>query len=135
MKIVDENGRFYTINLSKYYAKSRENCSALHEALREFLTKKFPAAQILEEVYIEGWKVYLDFYLPLYKLACEADGKQHDEYTPFFHKNSKLNFAAAKGRDNKKKAFCELNSITLIRFNDGETEDVWTAKLKQLKRK
>jgi very-short-patch-repair endonuclease len=128
MKIIDENGKQHVVNLSKYYASSRENCSALHARLREFLTKKFPAAQILEEVHIPSYNIYLDFYIPLYRLACEADGSQHENFTPFFHK-TKLNFAAAKGRDNKKRTFCELNNITLIRFSEKEDEVLWTAKL------
>lgn len=128
MRIIDENGRSHVINLSKYYAASRINCSALHEKVREFLKEKFPNAQILEEIHIPGWNVYLDFYLPLYKLACEADGAQHAEFTPFFHK-TKLGFAASKGRDNKKQNFCDMNRITLIRFDEGEPEE-WLKLLK-----
>ena len=128
MKILGENGRTYIINLSQYYGNSRSNCSNLHVRLRDFLKENFPAAQILEEVHVPSWNVYLDFYVPLYRLACEADGFQHGEYTPFFHKN-KMNFARARGRDNKKRNFCESNNIKLIRFTEEESPEQWKMKL------
>ncbi len=134
MNIITEDGQELKINLGKYFGKEKLNCSKLHWRLREFLSCTFPAAHILEEVYIPNYDLFLDFYIPLYTLACESDGFQHSDYTPFFHK-TKFGFAKAKGRDNKKARFCELNRITLIRFGEAEDEGQWLKKLNDVLKK
>ena len=47
------------------------------------------------------------------KLACEYNGIQHYEYSPYFHK-TKEQFYAQKYRDILKKDLCEKNGIRLI---------------------
>lgn len=129
MKIRDENGRSYTINLSQYVGKQRPDCSKPHERLRLLLRQTFPNAQILEEIFVPGYNLYLDFLLPLYKLAAEADGVQHSKYSMHFHGTSKLGFAHSKGRDNKKDDFCLLNGLRLIRFPEAESDEQWMNRL------
>ena len=48
-------------------------------------------------------------------------------YSLFFHKD-KMAFFKAKGRDNDKKAWCDLNHIRLIVLNYNESEDEWRIK-------
>jgi len=45
------------------------------------------------------------------KIVCEVHGKQHDEYTPFFHK-TKANFKDHQDRDQRKKQWCEMNEFS-----------------------
>ena len=64
--------------------------SGPHLQVQELLKELYPTFLILEEIQIEvknNKYLYLDFYLPLLKLAVEIDGNQHKEYTPFFHKS------------------------------------------------
>ncbi len=129
MRIKDELGKEHVINLSKYFAVEKENCSALHGRLRQFLKDNFPAVPLLEEVYVPSFNVFLDFYLPLYRLACEADGDQHRQYTSHFHGIHKTNFYTSVGRDRKKEAFCHCNNIRLVRFFPQESDDQWLQKL------
>jgi len=68
---------------------------------------------ILEEFPIPGENLWLDFYLPNNKLAFEFQGGQHDEFNKFFHIDKK-GFDKSKVRDERKKAWCQLNDITLI---------------------
>ncbi len=124
MKIRDESGKTYTVNLSQYVGKPSLNCSALHERVREFLHEVYPNTQLLEEVYIPGYNIYLDFLLPLYKTVVEADGIQHSQFTPHFHGYHKVAFAHASGRDNKKEEFTRLNNLRLVRLPEG-SEPEW----------
>lgn len=55
----------------------------------------------------------------------ELNGKQHDEYTPFYH-NSEEEFIKQQEYDKMKKEYCEQNNIPLIIINTykEEVEDV-----------
>ena len=63
--------------LDKYVGKINGNASELHVRVREFLKKQFPACQVLEEVFLPGDQLYLDFYIPNLKLVIEIDGGYH----------------------------------------------------------
>lgn len=130
MKIIDPSGKRISISLD---SSPRNNASSLHIKLRQLLHEVYPNTHIVEELYIPQWKVYLDFFLPLFRLACEVDGEQHSEYTPFFHGNDRMNFHRAVARDRKKEEFCEVNSFRLCRFNGKESDIQWIAKLKPTK--
>ncbi len=132
MIIKDSTGKEYKINLGKYFNKEKVECSDLHRRVRQFLRDCFHDPQILEEIFIPSYNLYIDMYLPLYRLACEADGRHHDEYTPFFHGANKITYAQSRGRDRKKEEFCRINDIVLVRFTEEETVEQWTAKLKRM---
>ncbi len=56
----------------------------------------------------------LDCYNADLRLAIEYNGRQHYEYVPFLHANSRTNFHNQKYRDEKKKEMCEKQGIYLI---------------------
>ena len=114
--------------LGKYIYKQRLTCSDIHERTRNFLTEKYPAMLILEEVYIPGEKLFLDYYLPSRILAIECQGAQHEVHSVYFH-NTKAEFFAAQSRDRRKAEWCHLNGITLVYFYPKETIKEWETKL------
>ena len=61
----------------------------------------------------------LDIYIPSLKLAFEYNGKQHYEYTLFFHKTYN-DFEIQQLKDNRKQELCEQNGIKLIVFRYDE---------------
>jgi very-short-patch-repair endonuclease len=61
--------------------------SKLQFTCGQLLRQKFPLSTILEEVHFPKHGFILDFYLPKEAIVVEVNGKQHDEYVPFFHKN------------------------------------------------
>jgi hypothetical protein len=128
MKVTGTDGKKYTWQLAKYVGNKNTNPSELHLQVREFLAENYPALQILEEVYIESEKLYIDFYISLLKIAIEVQGRQHDNFSLFMHKN-KLGFSRAKGRDNRKAEFCRINGIKLIYFYPEEEIDEWKTKM------
>jgi hypothetical protein len=112
-------------------ANDRSIRSDLHINARTLLKETFPTLTILEEVpiYLHGRRsiAYLDFYLPLRKIAIEVQGEQHFKYVPFFHGNMN-GFIESRRRDTEKYYWCEINGITLIPFIYSESLDEWKAK-------
>lgn len=65
--------------------------------------------------------MFADFILPSRKLAVEVQGRQHATYVPHLH-GSKAGFAKSQLRDRNKRAFFELNGITLVTLDDDRTD-------------
>jgi hypothetical protein len=93
--------------------------------------------RILEEVKLPGSTaryrkgvLYLDFYIPQIKRAFEVHGQQHYEFTPFFHK-APSDFVLAKGKDQDKIDWCELNSISLVALKYSDSDDYWRNQIEQ----
>lgn len=106
--------------------------SALHVKARELLKERFPTLEILEEVpfkprYQQKKTLYIDFFLPLRKLAIEVQGEQHFKYTPQFHP-SKLDYINQLRNDREKVEWCEINQIELILLNYDRIDE-WTNQL------
>jgi hypothetical protein len=71
-----------------------------------------------------SFNLELDCYDKELKIAVEYQGKQHYEYTPFFHKN-KEHFLNQKYRDDMKRRICKEHNIKLI-------EVPYTVKIKDI---
>jgi hypothetical protein len=129
MKIFNFDGKKINWRLDGYrIGHVPENlCSQYHLRCRQLLIELFPLEIILEEVPIPQTSLTLDFYVPNKKLAIEVDGKQHREYTPFFH-HDKRGFAHAQSNDKLKNNWCELNNIQIIRLSY-DKENEWKSQL------
>lgn len=113
----------------KWVPKSspRENCSKLHDSIRALLKELYPTQPILEEVPIPITKKqtqYFDFFLPINKLAVEADGQQHTKFVPHFHRTY-ANFIVSQKNDRLKSEFCDINNIRLVRLSFDE-QRIWS---------
>lgn len=62
---------------------------------------------------VTGKNLELDCYNEELKLGVEYNGKQHEEFVPYFHRY-RGNFTQQRYRDELKKILCENNGITLI---------------------
>lgn len=129
MKVVGLNNREYNLNLSKHIKnKLQSNKSSLHLKARELLSECFHGYEIYEEVKLPGSTnpknksvLFLDFFIPSLKIGVEVHGRQHFEYTPYFHKD-KLGFLNHLYRDGLKTEWCEKNEIKLIELKYDEIE-------------
>lgn len=136
MKVLGLDEKEYKWSLDS--AKREDsNRSGLHLRARELIKSIYKFDSIYEDITLPGSRrnnrsslLYADFFLPLRKLIVEVNGSQHDNYCHFFHKN-KLAFYKAKARDNDKKAWCELNGISIVYFNHDETDEQWREKLNE----
>lgn len=77
-----------------------------------FEGKKFQKKSKIKTNY--GFNLELDGYNQELNIAFEYNGIQHYEYSPFYHKENKLNFEKQRIRDAKKIEFCGNNKIHLI---------------------
>ena len=64
-----------------------------------------------------------DFYLPDENILIEFDGKQHDKYVKFMHKNEN-NFDKLQKYDKKKIDYAKKNNIKLIRIGYDDIENI-----------
>lgn len=132
MNVVDLNGNNVQWNLTGYISKGKlNNKSSYHLNARELIGQSFPTFQILEEVSIplrRNETLYLDFYLPLIKLAVEVHGQQHYEFVPFYHPN-RISFFKAQKRDLEKKDWCIINDIKYVEFPYSENINQWASRL------
>ena len=59
--------------------------------------------------------------MPRKRIAVEAQGRQHYEYSSFFH-GTKENFKLAQSRDRKKSLWCTFNDIKLVVIRESDDE-------------
>tara|TARA_Y100000310_G_C20282379_1_gene623211 strand:+ start:343 stop:588 length:246 start_codon:yes stop_codon:yes gene_type:complete len=58
------------------------------------------------------------------KIAVEVNGRQHSNFNPFFHDNSRANYLASIKRDVKKREWLEMNNFTLIEIEEHEVNEL-----------
>ncbi len=122
MKFVDLNGREVRIELmqSKNPMRSREDCKSKFQwETGVVLRRIFPRFVILEEFNIPGSRLHIDFLIPELRIAVEADGAQHNKFSPFFHV-TREGFRRSQARDTNKNLWCNLNDIILVRVKKNE---------------
>jgi len=69
-----------------------------------------------------GERLMLDIYLPDFKCGVELHGKQHMEFSPFFHTDAK-GWEDQKRRDRRKIDICDREDIILVVFKYDEPID------------
>lgn len=130
MRVKGLDGKEYILNFSK--CRKADGESKYHLRAREILQMVYPLDARLEEVPILGFSgrpLYLDFFLPLRKLAVEVQGEQHYSFNIHMH-GSRVGFMQSKVRDRKKSEWCELNGFTLIELPWSESDGQWTERIK-----
>jgi len=132
MQVKTLDGNLQNWQLTGHYAHAKlENKSNLHMSARSLLKKQFPTLQTLEEVPIPVRRsevLYLDFYLPMLKLAVEVHGEQHFKFVAFYH-NNQLGFIKAQKRDREKQEWCEINNIQYVALPFDENEEEWLKRI------
>ena len=104
-----------------------QNCSKLHLRARDIIKSIYPTVILLEEVPIKIDKLctlYLDFYLPLYKIAIEVNGAQHYKYIKYYHYHPS-SFLKQQQNYTNKQEWCELNNIRLITLSYENKDVEW----------
>lgn len=122
MKLISTKGHNFVADAkqSSYPMRAEAACkSKIQYACGQLLRKKFPVDIILEEWSVAEEGFFVDFFLVQRMLAVEVDGAQHDKFNKFFHGTLKA-FAASRARDEKKRLFCEMNKIALLRVKSVE---------------
>ena len=131
MKTIDLDGHTVNWSIKGDIVKiDRRPRSQLHLKARHLLLEVYPTVQMLEEVSIpvsKGKTLFLDFYIPLHKLAIEVHGEQHYKYVSHYH-GSRIGFAKSLSNDLDKDEWCQTNGIQLIVLPYNEDENEWRGK-------
>lgn len=133
MNLLSTNGKVHKIDLrpSKWPRRSKEACkSELQWGVSCLLTENWPNELVLEEFYIPGDGLYVDFFMPRSMVAIEVHGQQHYAYNAHFH-GSRQKFVESQQRDSRKKEWCQVNGITLVEIAFNEKQDNILGKLKE----
>ncbi len=115
----DIEGKLVNVDVRESrYPIRQHSKSTLQGRTAEILRESFPIDTILEEFPIPGSRQTADFFLPRKKLVVEVDGRQHDEFVPFFHgdRNTSDKYAKQKSRDRLKDEWCEINGFRFVRI-------------------
>jgi hypothetical protein len=123
MRLYNINGRLVNKNVSKYLidweTKSR---SQLQFRAKLFLKKFWSNHLVFEEFPVFGSRMKVDFVNITKKISIEINGEQHENFNPFFHNNSRLNFKESIKRDYKKLEWLERNGFTAIEIVEKEVD-------------
>lgn len=115
MKFLGLDGKTYKADVRQntYPMRTEAACkSGLQYRCGQIIKDMYPMVPILEEFQLPNHRLIFDFFLPTLGIALEVQGRQHDEYVPFFH-TSKANFIKSQKRDENKERICEINNWKL----------------------
>ncbi len=126
MKFKTTKGREISVDIrpSNNPVRGSESKSQFQNDIGVVISERWPTDVLLEEFFVPGEGIYLDYFLPRPKVVVEADGRQHSEFVPFFH-GTKSAFKEAQDRDDRKTQFCKINGLRLIRVpHDAKADDI-----------
>ncbi len=125
MKVIGIDSKLYNFAPGKPHSIP----SSLHKKCLEIIKELYPIDSVWQEVCVLGGRspLFFDFFLPLRKYCVEVDGRQHDEFVGYFHKDM-VGYAKAMGRDKEKERFCELNGFHLVRLKE-RNQETWRDQL------
>ena len=124
---IDGTTGIWRPHLQKRHDQQEANKSQGHLAARQLIKELYPTLQILEEVHIPITKSeygFLDFYLPLLRLAVEVNGGQHYKFNAHFHKDHR-DFLYQQRRDKNKREWCSINNIKLVELDSTKDSRLW----------
>lgn len=92
--------------------------SKFQKRVKDYLYHFWRNHIVFEEFPVPGTRSTLDLYNATLRVAVECQGRQHNEFIPFFHGGGAAGFRGGFGaqvkRDMGKHEWCELNEITLV---------------------
>jgi hypothetical protein len=122
MRLYNLKGRLVTKNVSPYRidwgAPSR---SKIQFKVKQFLKPYWLSHICYEEFPVYGSKMKVDILNATRRIAVEVQGRQHDNYVPFFFK-TRTDYWKSIKRDDTKLKWLEQNSFTLIEIKENEID-------------
>ena len=111
----DLNGKEYKL---KIVSSPRENASKLHSTAESMILELYPAIVLCHEIpikidTIKKQTLFLDIFLPSFKIGFEIQGHQHYNQVAFFHSDKRA-FFKQQNVDQLKRSWCDINSIYLV---------------------
>ena len=121
MKMLSKSGKLISKNCNKYLINwDKKSASKIQFAVKQFLKPFWMNHVVYEEFPHFQTQNRIDFLNATKKIAIEVDGRQHDEYVEFFHRNSRENYLNGIVRDSEKREWLELNGYAIIQIKENE---------------
>lgn len=116
MILKDIHGKTVKRNFLKYKVDWNKKCrSNFQFEIKQFLKTFWMNHVVYEEMPVPGSRMTIDLFNMTKRIAVEIDGKQHDEYSEFFH-GSRSKYRQQIIRDVTKEEFCQSNNFELLRI-------------------
>ena len=114
---------YRTVNryIIKWDGKSR---SKAQFKVKQFLKPHWLANIVYEEFPVYGTRMSVDILNATKKIAIEVQGKQHSNFSRFFHANSRMKYLESIKRDLKKAEWLEKNNFKLIEVEYNEVDQL-----------
>lgn len=74
--------------------------------------------------YKDNSKGYLDFFIPILRIAIEYNGEQHYNKNNFFNQKENKAFLKQQERDKKKREYCQENNIELLEIPYWQLDEI-----------
>ena len=95
-----------------------------HNELLSVLSDMFLRYKIEEEKHV-GEQLFLDLYIPHFRVGIEFHGRQHFEFVQHYHKDL-AGFREHQERDQRKIELCHQQGIAVAVFTDADSLDADT---------
>ena len=111
-----QNGRLQWRNDKQYIIDwNKPSRSKEQTKVKKFLEQYWKNDIVYEEYTLPSTKLFVDFINATKKIALEHQGDgAHNEFNPFFHKNSRANYLSSIKRDVKKRKLLEENGYLFV---------------------
>lgn len=121
MRFLNINGTPEFKNIEKYRIDwTKKSRSKVQFMVKAFLYPFWRKYVVYEEMPVYGTKMQVDIVNVSKKIAIEVQGKQHDDFNPFFHNNSRRTYFHNMQNDLKKREWLELNGFQVIEIYETE---------------
>ena len=125
MRLLNVNGKLVSKNVQKYKIDWRKNTrSKVQTKVKRFLKEYWKNQTAYEEFPVYGTRLKVDFLNATKRTAIEVQGRQHNSYNSFFHKNSRANYLESIKRDQQKALWLEQNGFFLLEIREEEVNDL-----------
>ena len=125
MRLLNINGKFVSRNVSRFRIDwEKKSRSKIQKKVKDFLKDYWENHVVYEEFPVYGTRLKVDFLNATKKVAIEVNGRQHNSFNSFFHKNSRSKFIDSIKRDLQKAEWLESNAYHLIEIEEQEVSSI-----------
>lgn len=98
--------------------------SKIQFKVKQFLKPYWLSHIVYEEFPVYGSLLKVDILNATLKVAVEVQGKQHGEFNPFFHNDSRVEYLKSIKRDYAKSEWLKKNEFQLVEIFEDEVDNL-----------
>ena len=122
MRLYNIYGKLVSKNVSKHLIDwDKKSRSKFQFKVKQILKPYWQNHIVYEEFPVYGSLMRVDFLNATKRIAIEANGRQHSEFVPHFHK-SRSEYLKSIKRDHKKTEWLEKNGFKLLEIEEKDVK-------------